>query len=240
MIQKFRGLSVASGECGSKISLERRRVPRLGLTREQFRLRQNGKIFSVVDLSGEGLALRILEREDFALFPIETVISGILNLNGEKYAVDAKVKHIDREMIGCHFEKLEPASQAALNGFLDPERLGEGLRPIPSSEGTTLWYHGPSGTDLLFWRGLDGQYSRFTLFLMGSYAQWEESGEISTGRFRLSSEQSEICGLIRFESMLLEPDSSPDVGKLQIAKTLILSSNLSQELKKWCARQLET
>src|SRR5436190_1257440 len=76
---------------------ERRRVPRLNLTKEQFRLEQNGKIFSVSDLSSNGMALRILDSEDLNLFPVGIILNGTLNLHREKFAVSARVRHIGKD-----------------------------------------------------------------------------------------------------------------------------------------------
>jgi hypothetical protein len=219
---------------------ERRRVPRLNLTTEQFRLTATGKIFSVADLSTEGMALRVLEPSDLAVFPVAAVVEGTLNLRGDKHAVRARVRHVGRDLVGCQFDGLGGAVTEALRRLLDPTVLGRELKPIPSAEGGALWYHGPTGTDLLLWRGTDGQYRRMALFVLGSYAQWDEASGLSTGRVRSSFEDSEVRGVVRFETLLLDGDSHPDAGKLKVAKTLILSSNLPQDLKKWCARHLES
>src|SRR5262249_2303318 len=88
--EKSPNLKSVSDQDGS----ERRRMPRLNLTGEQFRLGLNGKIFSVADLSTEGMALRVLEPNDLAVFPVATRIEGTLNLRGEKYAVHAQVRHV--------------------------------------------------------------------------------------------------------------------------------------------------
>ena len=219
---------------------ERRRLPRLNLTSEQFRLAQNGKIFPVADLSLEGIAIRVLDRADLALFPVGTLIDGTLNLNREKYRIRARVRHIGTELVGCQFDGLKADVKKALISVFDPVSLGKELRPIPASEGSTVWYHAPTGTDLLFWRATaNGGYRRFALFIMGSYAQWEEDGGLTTGRASHAFESSEIRGVMRFETMLLDPDRSPDAGKLSVAKKLIMSSKLPQELRKWCLSQLD-
>ncbi len=230
------------GILDSKTVEERRRRPRIGLTSEQFRFGQNGKVFSVSDLSPDGMAIRVLDRNDFALFPVATTLSGTLNLRGMRYSIQARVRRIGHELIGCEFQSLEASVQEALEKFLDPKVLGSELRPIPSSETGTLWYHGPSGTDLLLVRGADGQYRRMTLFVLGNYILWEGDSGLSTGSAVDATEgvpPGEVWGIVRFETMVLESDKTPDSNKLNIAKALILSSNLPQDLKKWCVRQLE-
>ncbi len=225
---------------------ERRRRPRLSLTEEQFRLGINGKVFSVADLSVDGLALRIIDSADLQVFPVAARIEGILKLRGAKHPVKVKVSRVSSGVIGGEFQELSPETRMALEKFLDPASLGSELKPIPAStasggsgEGPTIWYHGPSGTDLLFWRSLDGQYRRFTLYVLGTFVQWDQERGLLTGTSRPTASQSgEQWGIFRFETHLTRDDASPDPGKLSVAKALILGSNLPQDLKKWCGRQL--
>jgi hypothetical protein len=51
-------------------------------------------------------------------------------------------------------------------------------------------------------------------------------------------QRGEEWGAVQFETIVLDADTQPDPDKLSIAKDLILSSNLPQDLKKWCVRQL--
>jgi len=219
---------------------ERRRLPRLSLTGEQFRLSQNGKVFSVSDLSADGMALRILDREDFRLFPIGAWVEGMINIKREKYPLSGKVRRLGKDVVGCQFESLTEKVKEALAKQLDPEVLGRELKLIPASEAHQLWFHGTSGTDLLLWQGEDGQCNRISLYVLGIYVQWDTENGLSTGRTEAATRESaEVRGALRFETMFLDPDPSPDRSKLHIAKTLILSSNLSQELKNRCIGQIE-
>jgi hypothetical protein len=226
-----------------KSSTERRRLPRLNFAGEQFRLQgqayPNGKIFAVVDLSRQGMALRLIDPEDLRIFSVAAEIQGTLNIRREKFPIRARVRNVRPDVVGCEFENLESVTAEALKRFLDPDSLGQELRPIPASGQGTLWYHGPSGTDLLLWRGIDGQYHRLTLYVQGNYIQWESEPGVSTGRAEASQERSEIQGILRLETMLLAADAQPDPAKLTIAKNLLMSSNLPQDLKNWCVRKLE-
>lgn len=238
-MSKSPSLEVVSEENG----IERRRLPRLNVTSEVFRIESGemaGKMFSVADLSLGGLSIRLSERSEGNSFPVGSILQGTLNLRREKYPVTVKVRHLGVDLLGLEFENLAAPVRRALESFLDPAALGQELKPIPSAEAGTLWYHGPSGTDLILWRGTDGQYKRLALFVLGSFAQWEQESGISTGRVKHSFEQSEVRGAVHLETLLLNADRKPDEGKLSIAKTLILSSNLPQDLKKWCVRQLGT
>jgi hypothetical protein len=215
-------------------------MPRVNLTSEQFRLAANGKVFSVTNLSVDGMGIRVIDRNDLMLFPVAAELKGTINLRGTKYQVSARVRHIAGDQVGCEFESLDDSVKTVFQRFLDPAVLGSELKPIPSSENGVLWYHGPSGTDLLLWRMTDGQFRKLALFVLGCFVQWEADVGLSTGCAANSDEVSEARGIFRVETMLLSPDSTPDQGKLNIAKTVILSSNLSRDLKKFFVRRLDS
>ena len=225
---------------------EKRRRPRIALSSEQFRLGATGKLFQVLDLSNEGMAFRVIQREDLGILPVQMQVDGILNLRGEKFYVKARVIHLPGNSVGCEFTDLPGPTIEALGKFLDPDVQGKSLKPIPAStggggSGGTLWYHGSSGTDLLLHRGLDGQFHRLTLYLLGSYIQWDDHEGMATGRASSSQNRSDFrseeWGIIQFETMVMTPDASADPQKLGIAKALILSSNLPEDLKQWSLRR---
>jgi hypothetical protein len=218
--------------------LERRRLPRLNLSGEQFRLLQNGKVFAVTDLSSEGMAFRVIDSADLALFTVGAEINGSLKLGELKYPFLARVRHERSDLVGCQFEWLGPGLEQALARYLDPARLGKELQPAPPPEGGTIFYHGPSGTEFILVRQADGSYQRFTVHVLGSIIQWERSGGLMTGIAGASRERSDNRGSIRFETLLLRADSKPDPKKLEIAKQLLVSSNLPQDLVAWCLRQM--
>lgn len=221
---------------------ERRRMARLCLTGELFRYYPGGKTFLVTDLSPQGMALRILDKEDLRLFAVGTLVKGEMNLRREKYRIEARAKNIRADVVGFEFESLSSEVIDVLRRYLDPVSLGQEMKPLPASDSAhgagTLWYHGPSGTDLLLWRGLDGQYRRMALYVQGSFVQWEIDQGVQTGFFMAADERPEVRGVLRFETLMLNMDAHPDPKKLGIAKTILQSSNLPLDLKKWCIRQL--
>ncbi len=217
---------------------ERRRRLRLSLSSEQFKLAATGKIFSVLDLSLEGMALRIIDPEDFVLLTVGAHIEGSLNLAAQKVWVSAQVRHLASQVVGCQFDSLSAEARHDLEQFLAPAAMGLAMRLMPSMDGSSLWYHGASGTDLL----LTGQ-TKMTLYARGAYVQWEAGQGLTTGL----TESAELAppghgegwGVVRFETTLMRPDPAPDTQKLLIAKALILGSKLPEELKNWCLGQLD-
>lgn len=222
----------------SSTGAEKRRVPRLTLSQEQFRLDPAGKLFAVVDLSESGIALRVVDREDLFSLSVGAEIAGTLNLRREKYAVRAKVRHVGKDLVGCEFHDLPEATARALARVLDPRVLGADLKPIPTGD-LNLWYHGSSGTEFLIEREVDGAIRQMTVVVLGNWIQWKTAQGLSTGVVSNSYEESEIRGVTRFETMLVQEDARLDHGKIAIAKALLLACNLPEETKRFCLRRLE-
>lgn len=218
---------------------ERRRVPRLTLTSEQFKLMPVGRIYSVVDLSTGGMAIRILDPQDLRSFTLGADLQGVLNLRREKYRLSLKVRHVGRDLVGCEFTDLADDVRVALEKALSPRELGKELKPFPHQDALTIWYYGSGGTNLILRRGIDGKLRSATLFILGIYAIWDEEKGVSTGSVGSTFEPSETRGAVRFETLDMTPDSSPDLTKMNIAKQLILGSNLPTDVKDQCARQFK-
>jgi hypothetical protein len=216
---------------------ERRRVPRLALTHEQLRHGPTGKIFSLIDLSEQGLSFRLLDGEELIHFPVGSEFKGWINLKRLKYEITAKVRHLGKDWVGISFGELSVETRLALQSFTNPENLGTELRPLPSPDGA-LWFHGPSGTDIFFWLTPELKVSRMLLIIHGFYVAYDHE-TLKTGQVSSNGERIEMRGLIQMDSLPLVPDAVLDVNKLSIAKRLTLSSNLSVELKKWCIRTME-
>lgn len=210
---------------------------------EQFRLNSNGKIFSVVDVSSVGFSLKVIDREDLIYFTVGAKVEGTLSLFREKYPVLATVKRTG-DRIGLEFTELPDAVAAALIHKLDPKNLGQTLKAMPTTQNGILWYQGVSDTQAVFWKTPEGKFQKFGIFCLGQYVFWEELTGISTGLSSAIVDENTlgqprgITGLTGFDSREMFVDHAVDPSKLKIAKALIMSSNLSEELKSWCSRRL--
>lgn len=216
---------------------ERRRLPRLNLSAEQFRSKESGKIYSVVDLSTGGMAFRLIHADELIFFTAGKTIQGTLNVKREKYLVKAQVKHVRQDLIGCEFTEISKSLEEALVELLSPEALGAELKLLPMSDLGTVWYHGSSGTNLILKRNEEGLCHQFDLFVLGFFVHWDNTKGLQTGRMTHSHQKSEIRGPFRIDSLVLIEDQASDAEKLSVAKRLFLSSNLPEELKTWCAQQ---
>ncbi len=217
----------------------RRKFPRLTPTSAQFKHQESGKIYSTLDLSAEGLALLILDSKDFIFFTLGASLEGTLNLKREKHAVTLKVCSIGKERIGCIFVTLEQSLRIKIQQLLDPEKLAQELKIFPSLPLDQVWYHGSYGTDLFFIRGGDEGFQSFIFYILGSFIGWDTGKGLRTGEVAYLDEKCEEKGIFRYETLELKQDSEKSSIKLGIAKTLVLSSKLPQELKQWCIERLE-
>ena len=219
--------------------MPKRRFPRLCLTTEQFKLSDNGKVFAVTDLSTGGMGIRVLDREDLAIFPVLREIKGTLKIRDGKFPIKARVCNVRKDSVGCEFINVSKKTSAAVKEFLDPLRLGPDLKPVPLEEEGASWFHGTTGTDVLVWKSPSGDISRFGVYIFGTYVQWEPGEGLTSGRIVGAADEETVpSGIIRLETMILDPDPSPDEGKVGIAKTLILSSNLAQELQNFLSLKM--
>ena len=232
----------SSGTPPEKPGSEKRLLPRLTVSFEQFKLASNGKLFSVADLSIKGMALRVSERDDLYLFSVGASVFGTLNLRRVKYAIEGRVRHIGRDLVGVEFTALSDEVETALKRILDPVTLGQELKPIPTGD-MSIWYCGPSGSEFLITRDMnsesDSKATRLTIVALGCLIVWDENRGLSTGVVKSSFEESQVQGAARYETMLYDQDAAIDSQKIEIARTLIYHSGLQSELKKWALRHLE-
>jgi len=217
---------------------EKRKMPRLDLSGEQFRIKQNGKIFSVVNLSVDGMAIRIIDQLDMVMFTAGAQVQGTLNLRHTKYEVSFQVQNIRNQSIGCRFSEISKEVQEALERYLDPKHLGAQLKPMPSSQRGVLWFHGPGGIDVLYWLDHKKSYQKCLFAVFDYFIQADQQG-VSTGTMARTNQPSETHGLIRFETMLFVEDLQLDQHKIEVAKKLIMGSKLDHGLKKWTVGRLE-
>jgi hypothetical protein len=238
--------SLSRGETSETSSAERRRLPRVSIPSEQFRLARNGKVFAVSDLSSEGMALRLLSLDDRLLFPVGAKIEGWLNIDRRKHRVLASVRNLRGDHVGCEFAELADETRSELARWLSPSELGGTLRlmPMPPGFGSGLewiWFHGRSGTELLAKvsggegpveaRGLE----KVIVVLWGEhYVEWSIAGP-STGRVRFADDRDSVEGVFRLAPEWFHADSSLDPAKMDLARTLVNHSKLPESWKSWVA-----
>tara|TARA_Y100000590_G_scaffold458432_1_gene613130 strand:- start:2901 stop:3545 length:645 start_codon:yes stop_codon:yes gene_type:complete len=204
---------------------------------EQFRYQKNGKIFSISNLSQNGMAFHLLDPEDGIHFTMGAVLEGCLNLHGEKVSVEAKVVRVSSEEIGCEWSNLSPGSLTLLESFLDPIRLGRSLKPMLSA-GEMIWFHGPSGTDLLLHSDSKGELVRILLYLYQSYLLWEPDRK-ETGSYFFEKEEGENFGAVRFEMRTHSPSELIEKELVKKGISIIQSSVLPNKDQEECVRRLQ-
>jgi hypothetical protein len=217
--------------------MDRRRLLRFALAREQFRIKDTGKIFSVIDLSSDGFSVRLIDKEDGILFSVGRWIEGMLNLEGEKFNIRAQVKNIRADVVGCEFSKdLPDLSYSALQEYISPAKIGADLKKSPTSpQHNLIWLHGRCGTELFVWveQKKSEQPLRWILFIAGEFVEWvkDPSHLFTTGRTEFSKDAAQVQGVLRLDTALLIKDPKPNAGRLAVAKQVVLGCNSLSELK---------
>jgi hypothetical protein len=242
--QNFQSLENASKRKATlPLEGERRKFPRLAISREAFRLKPHGKLFSISDISPSGFCLRVNDEQDLLGFPIGGTFHGELGFRGERIRVEARVMRVERGFVGAEITQMAALDQALLAERLSPAVLGRELRLIPGGDLEQIWYHALNGAD---WNlQMESQVSSVRGFLVrlhGVYAQWRRDAQgeefLVTGTVGHSLPGGFDSGAIRMETWALHPDSEPDSEKLRIAILLLSGCNEKTELRDFCLAQL--
>jgi hypothetical protein len=216
---------------------ERRQLPRVILGTEQFKMAGSGRVYSVADLSMTGLALWGSDPAEWGEFSVGLKLEGTIKIREERFPLEMRIRNLSKNRAGCEFLSVSPAWVEALQNFFDPESLGRSLKPIPSMDRGMLWYFGASGTHLSLRRLSDGQFDQLTLCFLGNMVQWDAEGGIRSGRLVSSDLPSELHGIFRLDTLFFEQDSSMDKEKLEVAKKVILSAPIPEDVRGWGSRQ---
>jgi hypothetical protein len=217
---------------------EKRTLPRLTVSHEVFRDAVSGKFFAVADLSTRGMAIRVADREDLYLFQVGAEVQGTLNIRREKFQIHGQVRHLGTDLVGIEFAALPASVEHALASYLDPAMLGQELKPVPTGD-SSLLYASTSGTELLFIRDPGARITRIVVMMLGALIQWDLRTGLRTGLVKNSYEESMAVGITRLDTLLFAEDSAIDPQKLNLANRLISSSNLTEDLKKFCSDRLK-
>lgn len=220
-------------------STERRVVPRLCLTREQFRVSRTGKLYSVTDLSIHGVGLWIPDSEDLIGFIVGSRVEGELTFGSIRTPVTLVVKNMGRDRVGCEFQDLEAAVSKRLEQFLAPESRGSELKPIPSPQRSVLWYHGPCGTDFFIQRTMDKTYEELLFVADQHFVRWRPDVGVETGVARHGDEKSQLSGIMRLESLQFIVDQKADRNEIEKAKKALSASHLPSEVRVFSLRHFQ-
>lgn len=216
----------------------KRRVPRLRLTSDQFKLNRTGKVYGVFDVSEDGIGLKLIDNEDLAVFTLGSTVEGILKFFDEYFTLKLKVSFVHPSRVGLRFETPNTQFTRRLGELLSPEHLGSDLKLIPIDGGRGFWFHGRASTDFLVARTPQGALLGFTLQMLGMAIRYRPDEGLTTGWIKSIEKEPEISGLIEVGQLSLEPDSQPDLEKLSVAKKFILGSNLPEDIKTWAFQKL--
>jgi hypothetical protein len=220
---------------------ERRRFPRLAVSREAFRLKPVGKLFALADLSFHGFSVRVTDENDLHAFMLGSEISGELGFRGERHRVRARVCHVERGFAGLEIVDITDEGRESLAQRLDPTLLGAELRLIPGSSLEQLWLHAINGADWSLELDSKAAIASFLVRLQGMFVRWSAaSGRIESGTLGHMLPVDFDSGAVRMETWVLKPDPEADPAKMRIAIQLLSGCNDKQEFRDFCADQIRS
>jgi hypothetical protein len=169
-------------------------------------------------------------------------VTGELELDGKGFEVEAEVRHITRNILGCRFIG-EPTELAlAVQEYLRGEILGLSLQPVgvenlaQPDEGTPEWYTDGDNNELYFVKSPEGILS-FHITFLGSYL---EGGVDKKLRFGYIVNEGEGESVLYKGSNLIHFEPEIPGGTDELAATIIQNvSDLSLQNRNRLLKFLE-
>lgn len=221
--------------------VERRKHPRFLLTREQFKETKTGKIFTVFDLSFNGLSIHLEEKH----WPIGAIVPGVLNLHPDSIEIQPRVVAYYGERAALKIESLSTYARGVLQKALSPKRLGASLKLVKEQlPFVDYWYNGSCNTDLLIKLNPQGQIAKLEIFFSNFYWSWiEQDNVLATGVCQsIGREQREEMlfseAPVKLESIHLALDAKLDLEKLSWARGILEASPIDPLLKEGVLKKI--
>ena len=210
----------------TKLSSEKRRLPRFHITPCQFLDEQVGKAFAVQDISTGGMAIRLVDRIDLPEFAVGMKRKGKIKVEGLKTDCEIQIRFLKGTLIGTEWVNPSRELIEHLDDISSSETLGQHLKEYSIPDVTnTIWYHNPVGVDLLFYKqDAQATFQRWTLYIHQSFVQWDRDDEMQTGRTVAEDEEGYSHGLVQLETRMIDYDATPDQRLIESAKTVLESA----------------
>ncbi len=221
--------------------IEKRKHPRFLLTHEQFKETKTGRIYTVFDLSLNGLAVKVEDRP----WKEGAVIQGILNLNPESIEITPRLLGYYGDRAALKLEALSTYSRSVLAKALSPKRLGSSLKLIreklPLAD---YWFHGVCNTDLLVRLGQAGEVNKVDLFFANFYFGWKQANTTTGICHSFGADKREPIFIadepVKMESIEINHDHTIDQQKFDWAVQILESAIIDSKLKNKILQQLKS
>src|SRR5581483_5176684 len=102
------------------VGAEKRRAPRRDMEDQSVEFVVQDGSFSVVDLSSNGIGIRLEDPSDLLSFAVGAKVSGSLRLSGKLIPFRAVVKHQRVGIVGCEFIDPSNELETEVGKLLDP------------------------------------------------------------------------------------------------------------------------
>jgi hypothetical protein len=222
----------------SQPSAERRRAPRRDIEDQGVQMVGDAASFSVVDLSTDGIGIRLEDATHLLSFAVGSIVQGQLKLSGQLYPFRAVVRHQRVGIVGCQFQNPSNELKAEVGKLLDPTFLGKKLKPFPHKGDASRAYLGPGHTAAFFWETPTLELERFTIYVLGFFAAYAVDHGLSTGTVRVLRKPETHEPIDPLEWSVLAQDRQASPEKLELARDLIRASELPANLMRETIRLL--
>jgi len=216
----------------------RQRFPRLGLSYEQFKLDFLKKFYGIKALTQTKMVCWLNSKEDTQHFSVGFLVHGILGLKSNYYPISARVGYFNETWVEYLFESLPQEVDQAIGNYLDAIFSNLIFKPAYLFERSNICFCGPLGIGFLLKKGWDGSVQKMNFFMDHDYLQWDQEKGLSTGKITYLEGYQEYQGIYRIEVLALSDDHKINLVKLKTLKSVILNSNLADEIKNWCLKKL--
>jgi hypothetical protein len=219
-------------------SAERRRAPRRDIEDQGVQFIGDAASFTVVDLSKDGVGIRLQDAADLLSFAVGSEVTGKLRLSGQTFPFRAVVRHQRVGIVGCQFVDPSHELQEEVGKLLDPSFLGKRLRSYPHQGDATRAYLGPGHSAFFLWETPAGEIDKITVYVLGFFAAYASDHGLSTGTVRVLRKPETHEPIHPLQWSVLAQDRQASADKLSLARELITAAELPAELIRKLTRLL--
>jgi PilZ domain len=228
---------------------EKQRSPRIQLNvlhrvhftpQKQNETPNSSQEIDLVNLSTTGMAL--ICREAQVARNIGDTLSGTLFIDQKQFALENKIRHLSRNLIGCEFVQPKTDLHEAIRNYLRVEISALRLRKINDAyvksdvRGQPLWYSDGQNSELYAVRTADNVV-HFHMSFLGYYVEGGQGKVVRGGLVKADTEDHDPA---HKKSDLLELEShlNPEVATLA-TRFLQGIDNMSDDLRREITQHLQ-
>jgi hypothetical protein len=217
---------------------ERRREPRISLTRENagtvppVQIVVGDKSYRLFNLSVRGFCIFAPRPHPLVVEPGDLLDASMVT-GSTRVELRVRVSYLKDNFVGCEILEAESFWHDAASSILDPIVIGKKLREIdprfvaPDEDGNQArWFQSANACDLFVWHSSEGDLIGAQLFFMGQVVDWSLEHGVRTGMVSASSARSPKYAA----SELFDLDTPPSPEVMYVARRILKAAELPEDL----------